>query len=533
MFSLTDVSVTGDLSSYFPLEDISYARWISPYPHVQMLALWLRLALKLGYTSLEITKNGLVPKFEEVLFEQEIEIPIHRVSQIIEYSFRALSEPLLPFHRTDSYIQLSDIKEVEYRCAEAIVTRSAQVGQQLHQQVHQAEQSKVFDPLLDSQQLMAVENALKHNTTIIAGGPGTGKTFTVGRLLDHYAQSFGQKTDLRLLKVILAAPTGKAAVQLEKSLKRAFKEQIPFGYEIKTLHALVHSGARVDAHILIVDECSMIDLFLFEAFLRLVPQRTKLVLLGDPDQLPPVGAGNPFSTLIHQEKNIIPRVHLKKSHRSDINILGQFAESLREGDSLRFFSLLEVAQDALQWHELDEECVKTSLKRHEKREASTPLLLSPKRYGQYGIEWINRTLKSFFQTTPLMVTRNDWKLGITNGELGLKIDKWVFGKKRPYFKCGEKEIPLSLIPSYDEAFGISIHKSQGSESDTVFIFLPEGSEQFSWKLLYTAITRARKRVELFASKETLLALFSNRKRESLGLESKLQEFVSSCSLKDS
>lgn len=492
-----------------PFEDRQYALWLSPDLNIQALALHLRLALRAGHTALQIHQNGLQPSLKELLqAEVEENISLDVLKSLEARVELALKYDHLPFQRFGSYVQLSNIAAAENRFVEQI-TRLAQP---------QCSSADGFsDYKLNSEQLEAVRLALNNQVIILAGGPGTGKTYTVGRFLHAYAG----RQDARFLRVILAAPTGKAAVQLEKSLLQAFEGNIPFTFEVKTIHSLIRRGSSIDAHVLIVDECSMIDTALFEQMLKIVPQGTKLVLVGDPDQLPPIGAGAPFAALVYAQESYFPRVHLREIKRSNESTLAALALHLREADP-QFIPFLnnhrEKENGPLSWYHLDSDSIKQRLTK-----GGLPLILSPIRFGPFGLQRLNESAQEYFKHVPIIVTKNDWTLKVTNGELGEKVRRNVFGQMRDFFKTDEREIPLSLLPAFETAYALSIHKSQGSEADRVLVVLPDGSDLFGWKLLYTACTRAKKRLEIFANSDTLEKTFANRQESYATLQQKLAE----------
>lgn len=320
--------------------------------------------------------------------------------------------------------------------------------------------------------------------SIATGGPGTGKSYTALQLVKQYTKHFPHH------KVLFAAPTGKALTKL----------RLP-GVEAKTLHALLEikrnsdfftPSPQVDADLLIVDECSMIDLSLYTKLLRGLSARTRVLFIGDPDQLPPVEGTGVFRSLC--SSNTFPSVKLSKCRRSDQHGILALSQAILRGDSNRVLSLLEDAGHTdIRLHEL-------SFPTHFD---TRTCYLTPFKKGLFGTENLNAKIDAFFTSAkkPILITKNDYTLGLMNGEIGF------IEKGHAYFtkEGGNKEFPLSLLPPYDLAYALTVHKSQGSEFDHTTLFLPEGSEKFGRSLLYTAVTRAKKSLQIFGDKKTLIS----------------------------
>lgn len=330
-------------------------------------------------------------------------------------------------------------------------------------------------PDLYPAQQKALLSALQEPVTIITGGPGCGKTFLAGKLIE---------TLLALkpgAQIIATAPTGKAVGRLK----------IP-GIVSATLHSLLGLRDSFDesrktkpliADLILIDECSMIDLRLWSLLLAMIPTGTHLVLMGDPDQLPPIDAGALFHDMCHIEK--LPHVHLDQTKRTDSVQLQKLAECVKHGK----------AEEALK------ECPLLPLE----IPAPEDVILTPFRHGPFGTHSCNQEIerRSPHTRKPIIITKNDYQLGLMNGDLGF------IENGKAHFK--EMTYPLALLTTYEYAWAISIHKSQGSEFRKVHILLPEGSEIFGRELLYTAITRAKSHVTLYGKPETFHAILSHFK----------------------
>ncbi len=359
------------------------------------------------------------------------------------------------------------------------------------------------NPLSDEQQ-KAVDLVRQEKVSIIAGGPGTGKTYLTSKLV----KSFGSKS-----RVILAAPTGKATARL--------KEQNPHAF-CSTLHALLGMSAHwqplqprlfLQADLIVIDEASMLDAKMMRLLLKSLSSGQKIVFLGDENQLPPIEVGSLFCDLI----DLLPTAHLKTIHRSDRKEILNLAQVISEGkvpkphhgltfDIIREFSLSYLEKSAI---------------------------LTPLREGPWGVKELNLKIDRLFHTTgeratPIMITRNDQETGLCNGEMGLLIsfnEKAVWARFQIDGKT--KEFPASALPSYELAYVLSVHKSQGSEFDHVLILAPPGTEQFGKELLYTAVTRARRSILLIGDENTLAATvkFSSCRRS--GIKKRWMEVASS------
>lgn len=381
-----------------------------------------------------------------------------------------------------------------------------------------------LDAGLNAEQKLGVENARNHSLSLLTGGPGTGKTFTAAHIV---------KACL-VPRIILAAPTGKAVAQLEASIKSTATIQSG------TLHALLgikeHGREEeetpiLSADLIIVDECSMIDARIFSRLLAAVPKGTRLVLIGDKDQLPPVEAGSIFADLI--EAGRFPTAQLIQSLRSDRQEIHTLAQAIREGNVSLALELLEKSSD-IRWVE------KMDVQQLWQQYGTTPIL-STMRHGPLGVDALNR----FFLTqslkqargdefrAPIMITRNDYDLEIYNGDLGILVRKFTddFSLRQFHLddyillrdrKGGERRISALSVSAFDYSYCLSVHKSQGSEYDEALILIPSGSELFGREVLYTAITRVRRRATLVCSKELFVQAVATSSRKTSGLKERLK-----------
>lgn len=324
---------------------------------------------------------------------------------------------------------------------------------------------------LELEQKEAILNAAQHSLSLICGGPGTGKTFTAKVLVRLFLEHAPQE-------VVLAAPTGKAASNLRSIDSRC---------KVQTLHSLLRRPVTAD--LILIDEASMVDAHLMADLFAAVKEGARLILIGDKDQLPPVESGNFFADLAAASTNM---VHLKKCLRSDLREIIEMAENIKMGKPVPFQPLP------------DPKSVQAAIKTRFP-EIRT---LSPFRKGPYGIDQLNQSL---FYTSdgdiPIMVTVNDPVQDLFNGDTAFLLKKSGVAR----FSDG-REIPEYLLPRYEYAYVLSVHKSQGSEYEKILILLPKGSEIFGRELLYTAVTRAKKQVEIWADEGVMEALVAKRTR---------------------
>lgn len=368
--------------------------------------------------------------------------------------------------------------------------------------------------LLNYRQRQAVKMVYANNLSIIVGGPGTGKSTILDIVL-----CIAKHEDKQIL---LAAPTGKAAQRMEEST----------GYSAKTIHDhLSYDGQRfnqnyLDADLIVIDEASMIDTEVGCALLKAIPEKARVVFVGDNRQLPPVGDGNVFSDMC--QTTAIHKTFLNQVMRQDddSSIAINAARIRRNNPDIIFDDNFQFIEK-----ENSEEIAKEVLERFiELSQQSSCLVLSPyKRKTVTGTDEINKMIveemkkgaanhvvlddKFFFNGERVIFSRNMKKEGfnVKNGETGvLHIDRH---KNLTFINDDsgeEKPIDISddqLISEMAPGYALTIHKSQGSEAKNVIIIVDEQHKNMmSLNLLYTAITRAKKKVLLIGSKQVFEAV---------------------------
>lgn len=406
---------------------------------------------------------------------------------------------------------------------------------------------------------------------IISGGPGTGKTTTVTRLL---VAMLAQGT--RPERILLAAPTGKAAMRMLESIRDtrhrlqlpdAIAAQLPT--QASTLHRLLgylpntvgfrhHAQNPLAADTVIVDEASMIDISLMTHLFEAVPPQARLILLGDKDQLASVETGSIFRDLCEAPALQVHRTLLERSYRfTEHDGVGQLAQAIRRADASRLLEILtsEDFPDA----SLDEsgtgldatwlrngwahylEAVHNNTDKGAVFQAFNALrILTPLRKGRLGVEGLNLWVDSVMQRhlpqhpsskpwyvgRPVMVTQNDYRQQLFNGDIGIALPN-ANGALRVWFPSGEagqyRAISPIRLPAHETAWAMTIHKSQGSEFTQVLLILPEAEELplLGRELLYTAVTRAKRGIHILAQRTTLLKALQHTTPPASCLQEKL------------
>lgn len=434
----------------------------------------------------------------------------------------------------------------ERRLAERIRTLAATKFKEVGEP--RGELGNVLPLSRDSGQQRAVTLARERALTIICGGPGTGKTTTVVAIVAGLLQ---EATEPRIPSVALAAPTGKAAMRLAEAVANSLaRQQLP--EEVRravpttasTLHRLlgVRRGSPRFLHnrdnplgwdIIVVDEASMIDLALMSKLVDSIKPGARLILLGDKDQLASVESGAVLADLVcHLPENT---VQLTTTYRFDQGIK-RLAEAIKVGDGERVWQLLEqeeagsvalleerevgmlgrryeVIFSALQGsHAPDPRWVLTAFNRFR--------ILCALQHGRRGVGAVNHQVElalaergfavrpgTWYPGRPVLVNRNDYGLGLFNGDIGVCLHHPDSGELRVWFERAEgglRSFAPSRLPECQTVYAMTIHKSQGSEFEEVAVLLPEeDSRILGRELLYTAVTRARKKVLVLSGEEVL------------------------------
>jgi exodeoxyribonuclease V alpha subunit len=455
-------------------------------------------------------------------------------------------------------------------------------------------------------QARAAAVALRHPLVLVTGGPGTGKTTTIARLLVLLAAQAVQ-ADQALPRVALAAPTGRAAERMAESLRLAVQRLRLLGIAPAlcdampstgtTLHRLLgvipdsprfrhHADNPLPYDVVVVDEASMIDLPLMTKLVEAVADGSRLVLLGDPDQLPSVEAGDVLSAILRASGDglgtqaddaqalrallapealqpLAPprrfagrRVQLQRGYRqTDALDLAPLAHAVREGNSATALALLRVGTLAgVHFHEDQSD----PLQHHREHlfghwrglgEAADPgqalanagriRLLTAVREGPQGARGLNARIEALLAGVPrpgmapgyfhgrlLLVTENSYRHRLFNGDIGIcLIDRQ--GSVTAWFPGETPDQPRGFhpgaLPAHESAFAMTVHKAQGSEFDEVWLQLPRRDNRvLSRELIYTGMTRARQALHVLGSAEVLEAALARHASRLSGLAARLQ-----------
>lgn len=390
---------------------------------------------------------------------------------------------------------------------------------------------------LNDRQNEALYAACKPGLLLLTGGPGTGKTFTAKKIAQHLlANSKFFKPVL-----ILAAPTSKALDQLKKSIGPIEGELIAM-----TLHKLVNFRSKKPAYLngscIIVDEASMIEASVMAKFFSACGSGAKVILMGDPHQLPPIGLGSVFQDLLEVPLEKVHHVHLTQGHRFKDLALIKLTELIDTASPDEFIAYLKNHFDNLKLIDeplvnfnpttetifsdfFSEECFHTD---HLELSSHTinSVILSTLRKGPLGVDQINERLSTYFKNLlshkryyiePIMILENQPTLNLFNGETGVK----VYNRQTDQIFYHIKGQNYPSLTHYAPAFALSVHKSQGSEYNKVLFMLPNGSEKFSREIIYTAITRVKKQLFIWLDEEPLKIALSKKNKRYSGLKYRL------------
>jgi exodeoxyribonuclease V alpha subunit len=526
---------------------IDYAladRLINRFGKAFLFICFLSKASREGHLCVQVNRECVLPDPQqmmlcdaELIFEGYQEIPKTLITSIEGELNQLPSTPLIQ-NGNLVYFQKNWLHENIFKKHLGRILRSEPEYQMESESLNHVLDDLWKGGMLLEEQFNAIRMSLLNTFTIIAGGPGTGKTYTAGMLLKTFWEALTDESKSRM-NIVLAAPTGKAASNLQKSIQKACKGIKGFPQlQAQTLHSLLGrrkntSLSFLRADFILVDECSMIDASIMSHLLSRVKSGARLIFLGDPHQLPPVESGALFADMNDAlESN---RVMLKQCLRSDLKGILEFASEVKEGNEEKALNLLKTAERELGVNYIaSAEQSVFQLRKFFLNYAAdrfpSPLImnhspseliesfnrfriLTPIRRGPLGVDALNNLFLDYFKSkkepgkcfvAPIMLINNDYRLQLFNGEVGVLVQP-VEGEEYLFIQSstGIRKIPGILIPRYEFAYALSVHKSQGSEFDEVLALFPEGSEVFGREVLYTAATRARKLLEIWGSTETL------------------------------
>ena len=451
-------------------------------------------------------------------------------------------------------------------------------------------------------QQQALRMAASQALSIITGGPGTGKTYTLARIIAVLNQAIPD------IRIAMAAPTGKAAQRMKEALQNSFSDAKLSGLvsaELQrltpvTIHRLLglgedqrprfHARRQLPFDVIVVDEASMLDLNLAKMLFAAVAPRSRLILLGDANQLASVDAGAVLADLQQAPELAQNRVNLVTSRRFDgekligrmasfiqqnerqQDVLQRFEQEIAPAGRLQALPLTPEMPDCIQLQYLPDSPQDPSIdwngyysqlmlgfqgyasavqdylasecaEQHEAAAVSVfedYRILAAVRHGRLGLTALNEQMEQrllaataqakqgeWYAGRPVMMTYNDYQLGLSNGDIGICFKRRHEGRMQfsVYFPSLQKWVAAARLPkSIETAYALTIHKSQGSEFRHVAVVLEAHAAQLlSKELIYTAITRAKKAVSLLAAPSALAAAMTVRTARKSGLSAKISQ----------
>ena len=529
-----------------------------------------RIKSGMVYTLLQATGEGHVYLPKDELFQRAVELlgvdssymEKHLVDLAMDRKIvqKEQGDQILIYPAQYYYLELNTarmLRELDIFCPEdeKIVER----------RIVQIE--KETGTVLDEMQKKAVQEAAGHGLLILTGGPGTGKTTTINAIIRYFE---GEGAEIRL-----AAPTGRAAKRMTEAT----------GYEAQTIHRLLElSGMPEDGRegqpihfernaenpletdVIIIDEMSMVDIHLIHSLLMAVTAGTRLILVGDENQLPSVGPGNVLRDIIRSGQ--FPVVELKKIFRqaSESDIVVN-AHKINKGEQVEinnksrdFFFLKRYDADII--IRVVIALIQEKLPKYVEAKPFEIQVLTPMRKGLLGVERLNQILQRYLnppdaskkekeigqglfrEGDKVMQVRNNYQLeweirgrygipiekgvGVFNGDTGIikTINEFAETAEVEFEDGRWAEYSFKQLDELELAYAVTIHKSQGSEYPAVIIPLLSGPRMLmNRNLLYTAVTRARKCVTVVGSEETFRDMIRNEKqqRRYSSLDQRIQE----------
>ena len=419
---------------------------------------------------------------------------------------------------------------------------------------------RLFGATEGTPQRKAAQNAIRHRVSLLCGGPGTGKTTAVAAIVALLVERALRDTSSSP-RVMLLAPTGKSAARLGEAVTSAKAKLASSDRALDAIPELAMTIHRalgmqpagmafrrdadhpLDADVIVVDEASMIDLALMRQLLDATPPNATLLIVGDPDQLTSVEAGSVLRDLVvaSTETWWNDRVtHLTKAFRyAEDQPLGQLVAAIRGGDAAKVDALLslESAQDVA-WTpleglpaELDRAAAHwadalgtTDPEAHFAQRARF-VTLSPYRVGPTGTRKLGAAIMARLtgmgrppRVTPVIIEQNSRELRVYNGDFAMLLDGSPRRAVIQRISDGPQEVAEARLPRYSDAFALTVHKAQGSEFDEVLIVLPEDDAPLlTRELLYTAVSRAKKRVRLVGPRQVLAGALARKAQRHSGL----------------
>ena len=535
-----------------------------------------RVKSGIKYALIKITYNGHCCTLKENLIEY-VKTLLNVNEAVIEdgiINLKVNNEIIIEERDEEEWVYLYSFYNAENQIAERITkldkARNVKKVSNIEKELKLIEERT--DILLSEKQKEAIRAINDNNVTIITGGPGTGKTTIIKSIIEIYKQ--------KKYKIVLCAPTGRAAKRMSETT----------GEEASTLHRLLeigkvdeeslfkknseYKGAPIDGDIIIVDEVSMVDMFIMSYLLDCIYQGTKLILVGDSDQLPSVGPGSVLKDLIASEK--IVTVHLDKIYRQSAKskiivnahrvnngkrFINKEDPELEEDANQDFFFIRETNQEKILKEVLS--LCNGRLKNFGEYDFFENIqVLTPTKKGLLGTKELNKALQealnphrdgeaeknsmgaTFRIGDRVMQIKNNYDMyweklcdsgvetgnGIFNGETGIITNINEKGKNLSVKFDDEKvcKYEFNDLEQIEHSYCMTIHKAQGSEFDVVIMIVPQAAPMLLTRnLLYTGLTRAKKLLIIIGNDRVVDYMIKNvdSKKRNTGLEFKLKNNI--------
>ncbi len=440
---------------------------------------------------------------------------------------------------------------------------------------------RVFPEEGYDEQRAAVLSGARRWTSILTGGPGTGKTTAVAGLLTLIAEQHEASTG-QPPRIAICAPTGKASARLQEAvgeaagkLTHATDQARVAGLTASTLHRLLgwrpdssvrfkhNRSNRLPHDVIVVDEASMVSLTMMARLLEAVRPDARLVLVGDPDQLSSVEAGAVLADLVkgldHMEDS--PVVKLETTHRYGENIAALAVALRGKGperivDPERVLAVLRAGAEDVEFIDPDDDAAMTRFRssvvdvaENMRRaadagdgtaavaELSRHRLLCAHREGPFGVSGWNRlveqlvgerlgkpTYDEWYSGRPVLITANDKGQRLSNGDMGVTVRRDEGRLRVLLAELEGREFAPTRLPDVQTVYAMTVHKSQGSQARTVSVIMPpEDSRLLTRELFYTAVTRAQDKVRVIGTEESVRAAVARRVQRASGLARRLKD----------
>jgi len=545
-----------------------------PDSRVQLAVALAVRALRAGSVCLELdrVRSTVTGRDDEL-----VEVPEQLWPDDAEWRAALRASPLVavdpdgdlrrPTRLVGDRLYLTRYWEQEERVRTALVNRTVASPPVTDPAELQAQLDELFGPEADPEQRRAVEHVAGSGLTVLAGGPGTGKTTTIARMLALLLRQGVQR-------IALAAPTGKAAARMDEALRDA-AAGLPADLagrvsqlRASTLHRLLgltfkrrvtprYNAANPLPHdAVVVDELSMVSLSQMAQLVDALGPHTRLVLVGDPDQLSSVSAGAVLADLTRAAwkgtAGVSPVIRLQRNYRFT-GVLGDLAQAVRAGDGDAVVSLVtaghsnltltspDAQQDALRGRVVHTgRAIHAAAARGDAAQALALLdqhrLLCGHRRGPFGATswarqvefWLRASVAGFgaegewYAGRPVLVTSNQPDWGLYNGDTGVVLTD--SGRPLVHFTgaAGGRALSPDLLAGTQSVDALTVHKSQGSQFSVVTLVVPPvESPLLTRELLYTAVTRARDAVHLIGTPDALAEAVGRGARRASGLRERL------------